>query len=86
MKEKYNKQKVIWESKKKHIIIIKRKSLYNKKEDLYIVYREKRDYRRFDSDTFSFYDLKWMAERYEYSLEDAINYANSLPDEFIVKI
>lgn len=80
MKEK---EKIVWESKNKHIIIIKRKSFYENDDMIYVVYREKRDYKIFNS--YRFYDLKWIMERWERSLEEAVNYAHSLPDEFIIE-
>lgn len=77
------KEKIIWESKNKHIIIIKRKSFFENDNMIYIVYREKRNYKRFNS--YRFYDLKWVMERWERSLPEAIAYAHSLPDEFIIE-
>ena len=39
------KEKIVWESKNKHIIIIKRKSFFENDGMIYVVYREKRDYK-----------------------------------------
>ena len=77
------KEKIVWESKNKHIIIMKRKSFFKNDDMIYVVYREKRDYKRFNS--YRFYDLKWIMERWERSLDEAVNYARSLPDEFIIE-
>ena len=77
------KEKIVWESKNKHIIIIKRKSFYENDDMIYVVYREKRDHKIFNS--YRFYDLKWIMERWERSLDEAVNYARSLPDEFIIE-
>lgn len=76
------KEKIVWESKNGHIIIMKRKSFFENDDVIYAVYRERRVCSRFDS--YRFYDVKWTMERWERSLEEAINYAHSLPDEFII--
>lgn len=75
------KEKIIWESKNGHIIIIKRKSFLNNDNIIYCVYREKRDYKRFNS--YRFYDVKWVLERFEYTLSEAVNYTHTLEDNII---
>ena len=77
------KKKIVWESKNGHIIIMKRESFFEDDDTIYAVYRERRVFSRFDS--YRFYDVKWNMERWERSLEEAINYAHSLPDEFIIR-
>ena len=63
------KEKVVWKSKNEHIIIImKRKSFYENDDMIYVVYREKRNYKRFNS--YRFYDLKWVIEGIKYNMEN----------------
>lgn len=70
-----------WVSNNKHIIISIRSSFWNTYDDIFMVYREKRDYTKFNS--INFYKIDWIPERYEFTLEDAIEFAKKLPDEII---
>lgn len=72
------KEKIVWESKNGHIIIIKRDSFFNNDDIIYCVYREKRDYKRFNSHRF--YDIKWEFLRWEDTITEAINYARNIED------
>lgn len=70
-----------WVSNNKHIIISIRSSFWNIYDNMFMVYREKRDYTKFNS--FDFYKIDWVPERYEFTLEEAIEFAKKLPDEII---
>ena len=76
------KEKIVWESKNGHIIIIKRKSFFNDNDVIYCIYKEKRNYSRFNS--YKFYDVKWILQRWEYNLKDAINYTQNIEDNIII--
>ena len=70
-----------WVSDNKHIIIAERPSFWNDNQNLFIVYKEKRDYSKFKS--IDFYKLDWVMERFENTLDEAIEFAKKLPDEII---
>ena len=73
--------KIKWISNNKHIIISIRPSFWNIYDNMFMIYREKRDYSKFNS--IDFYKIDWVSERYEFTLEEAIEFAKKLPDEII---
>lgn len=76
------KEKIVWESKHGHIIIIERKSFYNNNEIIYCIYKEKRDYERFNS--YRYYDVIWDFVRWEYTLAEAVDYIkNNVKDSIL---
>lgn len=75
------KNKILWCSSNQHIIIVERMSFYNEDEIIYVIYIEHRNYRKFNSKII--YNVNWSMERWEYSLEKAIKYAEELEDQFI---
>ena len=74
--------KIKWISKNKHIIISSRNSFYpNDNNEIFVVYREKRDYSKFNS--YYYYGIEWLMQRWEDTLEKAIEFALSIPDEVL---
>lgn len=75
--------KIRWISKNKHLIIAIRDSFYtNDKNKIFVVYREKRNYSKFNS--YFFYEIAWSMQRWEETLEKAIQYASTIPDEALI--
>ena len=70
-----------WVSKNNHIIIAERPSFWSNDKNIFIIYRERRDFSKFKS--INFYKLDWPMERFEDTLEEAIEFAKKLPDEMI---
>lgn len=71
-----------WVSPRKHIIISKRKSFFNEDKNIFIIYKEKRNYSKFHSHFF--YDVEWSMQRWEYTLEQAIQFASTISDEILI--
>lgn len=70
-----------WVSNNNHIIIAERPSFWSDNKNIFIIYRERRDFSKFKS--IDFYKLDWPMERFEYTLEEAIEFAKKLPNEII---
>ena len=49
---------------------------------IYCIYKEKRDYERFNS--YRYYDVTWNFVRWEYTLTEAVNYIkNNVKDSIL---
>lgn len=70
-----------WVSNNNHIIIAEMPSFWSNDKNIFIIYRERRDFSKFKS--INFYKLDWPMERFEDTLEEAIEFAKKLPDEMI---
>ena len=70
---------VVWVSKNRHVIIAETNPIFSYQDKTYSIYRENWDYGKFNSTEF--YSITWFFERWEDTLEEAIRYANFIPDE-----
>lgn len=70
-----------WVSTNNHIIIAEKPSFWANNKNIFIIYRERRDFSKFKS--INFYKLDWIMARFEDTLEEAIEFAKKLPDEII---
>lgn len=70
-----------WVSNNNHIIIAEKTSFWANNKNIFIIYRERRDFSKFKS--IDFYKLDWPMVRFEDTLEEAIEFAKKLPDEII---